>query len=315
MYVWFKWVLVVGVVVVAAVVVAGGSTPTKVAAGGTGSVSACRLRLAAPLRGVPRFAVPAGGRAGVRLLADGIVLCSLFRADGSTFAQAQIDRLQHPLEIRFMRRSGRLLFRSDAAYPAVARLQGASVSCGSPAFSTIGNRYWRQTIKWWVGKTPSYLPRWQVIQALRNAQSEWNNNLNWCKYPNRSDGFSLYEGNTSSGLAKNGINTVDWGIVSNIQGCPAAIACTYTWYDRDGAPVESDVRFSTREKWFTRPGTAGFDVQTLAAHEFGHVRQFDHVTNANSKQYTLVMWPYFTSEDTSGRKLGRGDSLADNLHY
>jgi matrixin len=310
MYVRLGWVLVVGAVAV----LAGGST-TTVAVGDAVSVPACHLRLPAPLHGVPRFAVPAGGRAELRSLPDQIVLCSLFRADGSTFAQAQIDRLRHLLEIRFLRRSGRLSFESDAAYPAVAQLQGASVSCGSPSYTSIGNRYWRQTIKWWVGKTPSYLPRSQVTQALRNSQSEWNNNINWCNYPNRSDGFSLYEGNTSSGLAKNGMNTVDWGSISNIQGCTAAIACTYTWYDRDGAPVESDVRFSTRERWFTRSGAAGFDVQTLAAHEFGHVRQFDHVTSQRGKQYTLVMWPYFTSEDTSGRKLGRGDSLADNLHY
>jgi hypothetical protein len=80
-------------------------------------------------------------------------------------------------------------------------------------------------------------------------------------------------------LVRDGINTVDWGNITNIQGCTAAIACTYTWYDPNGSPVESDVRFSTRVHWFTQPNTTGYDLQTLAAHEFGHVRQFGHLTN------------------------------------
>ena len=57
------------------------------------------------------------------------------------------------------------------------------------------------------------------------------------------------------------------------------------------------------------------DIQTIAAHEIGHVLQFDHVTNSSKNDDTTLMWPYFTSGDTSGRKLGRGDALADNNHY
>jgi hypothetical protein len=29
----------------------------------------------------------------------------------------------------------------------------------------------------------------------------------------------------------------------------------------------------------------------------------------------VVMWPYITTGNTSGRKLGRGDALADNRDY
>ncbi len=53
----------------------------------------------------------------------------------------------------------------------------------------------------------------------------------------------------------------------------------------------------------------------MAAHEIGHVLQFDHVTNASKDEETNVMWPYFTDGNTTGRKLGRGDALADNSHY
>jgi hypothetical protein len=235
---------------------------------------------------------------------------------GSTFATAQIDRLRHVLELRFFRTSGRPLLAVDAAYPAFPREQGARVSCGSAASRSIGNRYWQQPIRWWLGKTPSGVPRAQVVRAVRAAQSEWTNNVNWCRYPDRADGFALYEGSTTSPFAHDGKSTVEWGRIDNTQDCGGgALACTTTWYDADGTPVESDVCFDARAPWSVRPDARAFDTQSVAAHEFGHVRQFGHVTSERLRQYTLVMWPYFTRGNTSGRELGRGDSLADNSRY
>jgi hypothetical protein len=280
------------------------------------SVRVCRLRLPPPLRGEPGFVVPAGGRAIVRSIADRIVLCTLLRADGSTFAQARIDREEQVLDMRFVRTSGRLLFDIDAALPAIAGTQGAKVDCGSAASDSIGRGYWRRPFQWWLGgKTPSSLPRADVVRALRAAQSEWINNINWCHYPDNADGFAVYEGTTSVHLAHDGINVVDWGDLRNLQGCASAIACTMSWYATDGAPVESDVRFSDRVRWSVHPRADAYDIQSLAAHEFGHVRQFGHVTSERLKQYTLIMWPYFSRGDTSARELGRGDSLEDNNHY
>lgn len=276
----------------------------------------CGLRLPPPRSGEPAFAVPPGGKATARSLTNGIVLCTLLHADGSTFASAQIDRLRQVLEVRFFRIAGRLLLVADAAYPAFPREQGARVSCGSAANRSIGARYWQQTIRWWLGATPSDLPRAQVVRALRAAHAEWTNNVNWCHYPDRANSAALYEGVTSSPFAHDGKSTVEWGRLNNTQDCGGgALACTTTWYDTDGTPVEADVCFNNRAPWSLRPDTRAFDVQSVAAHEFGHVRQFDHVTSERLKQYTLVMWPYFTRGNTSGRELGRGDSLADNSRY
>jgi hypothetical protein len=249
-----------------------------------------------------------------RALADRIVLCTLLRADGSTFAHAQVDRAGHVLEMRFFRASGRLLLAVDAAYPAFPREQGADVGCGSPAFRTTGEGSWRQTIRWRLGRTPGSLDRAQVVKALRAAQAEWTNNVNWCNYPDRANGFALYDGSTSSQFAHDGKNTVAWGKLHD-QSCTGAIGCTTTWYEADGTPVESDVTFSTAVRWSVRPDAHAFDVQSVAAHEFGHVRQFDHVTSSQLRHYTLVMWPYFMLGNISGRELGRGDSLGDNGRY
>ena len=94
-----------------------------------------------------------------------------------------------------------------------------------------------------------------------------------------------------------------------------ALACTFTWYDGNGIPLESDIRFNTAFEWSTTGASGAVDIQTVAAHEIGHVLQFDHVTNSSKDDDTTLMWPYFTAGNTSGRKLGRGDALEDNSHY
>ena len=68
-------------------------------------------------------------------------------------------------------------------------------------------------------------------------------------------------------------------------------------------------------KWSTTGASGTYDIQSIAAHEIGHVLQFDHVTNSSKDDHTVLMWPYMDSADTSGRKLGRGDALENNSHY
>jgi len=274
--------------------------------------SACHIRLFAPSGGSPSFVIPAGGRAVERYLAGGLTLCRLLRADGSRFAEVEIDQLGELLDVRFYRSSARLRFVSDAAYPAKTTAGSANVGCSNAASASIGSRYWRRSINWRLGRSPTNIPRYKVVHALRNAQSEWVNNINWCGVPDRANGWSQYKGTTSRGLAHDGTNTVDWGSLNDNQDCMGALACAYNWYDNNGNPVESDVRFNSAEPWSLTARRGSFDIQSLAAHEFGHVRQFDHV---GSGRPALVMWPYFGPGNISGRKLGKGDARANNAHY
>ena len=248
-------------------------------------------------------------------LAGRLLRCSLLRRDGSLFASAIRDRLGNVLAIQFFRPGGTLSLSVDPAYPATASTQGAKVSCDSNAEKSIGSSYWKQPIKWWLGQTPSYLNRDKIVNALEAAQAEWTNNVNYCKYGDQANGSAPYQGKTTRQYGTyDGSNTVDWGSI-NSQGCEGAVACTMNWYDANGKPVEADTRFSTAFHWSLNPGAQDFDVQSVAAHEFGHVRQFDHVTNADHADYTDLMWPYTSPGTTNGRKLGRGDSLEDNQHY
>ncbi len=125
-----------------------------------------------------------------------------------------------------------------------------------------------------------------------------------------------YQGETSDdAVSDDGKSVIDWGSLANDQDCSGALACTFTWYDGTGTPVESDIRFNTAFDWSTTGASNAIDIQTIAAHEIGHVLQFDHVTNSAKNDDTTLMWPYFTAGDTSGRKLGRGEALEDNSHY
>ncbi len=276
--------------------------------------SPCGLRLPAPRNGELLFRTPAGGRAVRRVLVGKIVQCTLTRRDGSRFARLHIDADKHVLGVVFYRPSGALLSAVDSSY-AVASQAPANVKCGSSSQAKIGTGFWKKTRKWWIGATPSGLNRDAVVKAVRNAQSEWTNDINWCGIKDQAAPPASYEGKTSNKADKqDGKSVVDWGSLSG-QDCAGAGACTYTWYDAKGSPVESDIRFSNAYKWSTSGASGTLDIQSFAAHEIGHVLQFDHVINSAKDDETNVMWPYFAKGDTTGRKLGRGDALEDNSHY
>lgn len=306
--------------VVAVAIAFGPAWSGEAARGAVGSASAeirpCSLRLSPPSGGSPRFAIPKGGRAAARPIVGSLLLCTLFRADGSRFAYSRIDQLGRVLDVRFFRRSGTLRFAADASFAATtSQPPGAHASCANDAYDPIGNHFWQKSWNWWVGKTPSNLPADKVVKALRSAYSEWGNNINWCGYADNAKVMAEYQGRTDRHAVADGKNVVEWGSLDDVQNCGAALACTATWYDEKGNPVESDVRFNIADKWSIDPAAGDFDIQSVAAHEFGHVRQFDHVESNKATDNTVVMWPYIAKGDTSLRKLGRGDSLGDNAKY
>ena len=170
-------------------------------------------------------------------------------------------------------------------------------------------------MKWWIGATVKGIDRDKAVNAVRNALSEWNNNINYCGIKDQANVPNHYEGKTSNPVKHDGKSFVDWGSLANDQDCNGALACTSSWYDASGTPVESDIRFNTQFKWSAKGASGAYDIQTVAAHEFGHVLQFDHVTSSSKDDDTNVMWPYIGTGNKTGHKLGRGDSMADNSHY
>ena len=275
----------------------------------------CGLRLPPPVRGELAFRIPSGGHAARRRLAGRLSLCTLFRRDGSRFARLYSDSHQRVLSVAFFRPSGVLRSASDAVYAVTPAETGSDVKCDSSSQASIGTTYWRTTRKWWIGATAPGIDRETVVKAVRNAQSQWTNNVNWCGIEDQANPPAHYEGKTSRAAKHDGYSTVDWGSLKNDQNCSGALACTVIAYDEQGNPVEADIRFNTEFKWSTTGASSAYDIQSVAAHEIGHAIQFDHVTNSSKRDHTVVMWPYLDMGDTSGRKLGRGDALGNNSHY
>ncbi len=286
------------------------------AAGDAASVARpCGLRLSTPVRGELAFRIPSGGHAAGRRLAGRLLRCTLFRRDGSRFAHLYSDSHQHVLSVAFFRPSGVLRSASDAAYAVTPAETGSDVKCDSSSQASIGTMYWRTTRKWWIGATAPGINRETVVGAVRSAQSQWTNNVNWCGIEDQASPPAHYEGKTSRAAKHDGYSTVDWGSLKSDQDCSGALACTVIAYDEKGNPVEADIRFNTEFKWSTTGASGAYDIQSVGAHEIGHAIQFDHVTNSSKRDETLVMWPYLDIGDTSGRKLGRGDALGNNSHY
>ena len=66
----------------------------------------CGLRLAPPVRGELAFRIPSGGRAARRRLAGRLLLCTLYRRDGTRFAHLTSDPQERVLSVAFFRPSG-----------------------------------------------------------------------------------------------------------------------------------------------------------------------------------------------------------------
>jgi hypothetical protein len=274
----------------------------------------CGLDLPPPARGEIAFRTPAGGRAARRLLAGRLALCTLFRRDGSRFASLYSDSRRRVLSVAFFRPSGVLRRAAEAVHAVTPAETGSDVKCDSSSQASIGKTYWQTTRKWWIGATAPGMNRDKVVKAVRDAQSQWTNNVNWCGIEDQASPPAHYEGKTSRTAKQDGYSTVEWGTLKD-QYCNGALACAVIAYDQDGYPTEADIRFNTEFKWSTTGASAAYDIQSVAAHEIGHANQFDHVTNSSKRDHTVVMWPYVDIGDTSGRKLGRGDALGNNSHY
>ena len=296
-------------VLVAAAAIAASAMATAQRPSAIGDV--CGIHLPPPRFGEPGFRIPQGGSARAERLAGGALACILRRADGTRFARAYRDNLGLVLGIAFYRKSGLLLAAQDQLVAAgTASNKPAQVKCGASNKKSLGPKFWN-SFPWRIGKTVSGISEDKAVKAIRDAVSEWVNNKNYCGIKDQSSVPARYDGRTSAAYKHDGKNVVDWGSLSNDQSCSSALACTLTWYDSNGKPVESDIRLNTKYAWAIGAKSGKYDIQSTAAHEFGHVFQLDHVTGSN----TLVMWPYLGQNNTSAHKLGKGDAQADNANY
>lgn len=134
-----------------------------------------------------------------------------------------------------------------------------------------------------------------VAGALQAALQSWTD------VPNATHRLN-YAGTTTDGWATDGRNTVLW---ANGNGCGTnCLALTALVLQQGQIIVESDVTFNDSFTWNTN-GT-DFDVQAVAAHEFGHTLGIHHTELTGAPQSTMST-PYF---GTDGRTLEADDRAA-----
>jgi len=143
-----------------------------------------------------------------------------------------------------------------------------------------------------------------ALGAIKRGASAWN----------RVKGSSfkfIYRGKTKSkAYTYDGWNIVSFGpLSSGIVGLN-----TYWINTSTGHILDSDIRFSTRYKWSTKKAKNAYDVQGVAAHEFGHSLCLDHITGKKYKDHT--MYPSGTpASSIKMRTLESGDKRGIQALY
>jgi hypothetical protein len=239
------------------------------------------------------------------------------RADGTVLAKATIDDTGVVDEARYFDAAEDLTLVIDGtrALPAAATTGGARVRCASRASASSGFRWTRFPIRWRLGaRLPPGLIRSRALRALRRARATWNANRSHCPaIPDRSRARFAFAGATTRVTGRDGVSVVEFGDVDALGGvCVGTVACAITWVGA-GRAVESDVRIDRVRPngYFT--GTArrrGLDLQSVMVHESGHTLGFGHVSARS-----VVMFPAIAQGGVAGRRLGRGDALANNRGY
>ena len=116
-----------------------------------------------------------------------------------------------------------------------------------------------------------------ALGAIKRGASVWN----------RVKGSSfkfIYRGRTTSRAYKRD----GWHIISFGPLPAGTVGLNQYWVNTaTGAIGDSDIRFNTRYPWSTKKAKNAYDVQGVAAHEFGHSLCLDHITGKKYKDHTM----------------------------
>ena len=120
-----------------------------------------------------------------------------------------------------------------------------------------------------------------------------------------------YLGTTTRGLSyptRDGYNVVSWGDSQD----PGILAVCYTWYNKITLEiVECDIEFQDYYIWSSTGELGKYDIQNIAAHEFGHTLLLGDLYGGGDTEKT--MYGYGSTGETKKRTLHQDD--IDGIRY
>jgi hypothetical protein len=166
---------------------------------------------------------------------------------------------------------------------------GSAVACSN----TDGFAHWNlRTINWYYNTAGQGSGKGT---ALSSALASWTN-------VSSANHVLTLAGTTTAGWSTDGRNTVLWAAGNGCTG--SCLAITALVLQSGQVIVETDISFNSSWSWQT--SGSDYDVQSVAAHEFGHALGIHH-TNLTSTPRPTMYASYF---GTTGRTLEADDQQA-----
>ncbi|GMU52926.1 MAG: hypothetical protein AMXMBFR33_20720 [Candidatus Xenobia bacterium] len=157
---------------------------------------------------------------------------------------------------------------------AETRAQISAPRCGCPDIVPVklANRWPSKNLKYHFENYTADMTQQRVRAAVQRALSTW-----------AAEGFTFTEGDNTSEIR------IKWGTGDHGDGYPfdgPGKVLAHAFYPPPPAnPVTGDAHFDDAEKWSDDNPPTGFDLETVALHEFGHTLGLDHSPDRNSVMY------------------------------